>query len=169
MRPSYLVAALLIVVVGAWWWLGDDPEDRVRAAHSTLEQFLNKSEDEPEGSIPVMQLRGLQGLFAQDCTVFGDAEGLVGSYSADELVGLMVRARGAFRSVALQFDEVAVEFPEEDTAITRFSAALDGVTMTGERLTETREVESRMRDIDGAWQFVSFDLEDISQTGEERR
>ncbi|HUF72970.1 MAG TPA: hypothetical protein VMR74_08740 [Gammaproteobacteria bacterium] len=158
MRYPYLIGVLLITIIGVWWLLGEDPEARVREAHADLVQFLSKSEGDSDGSLSVLQLRALEALFAGTCDVSGDAEGLAGSYSPQELVGLIIRVRSAMTSVELQLGEITIEFPQEDVAVARFSASLDGLDSNGERRVQAREVESRMRDVDGAWQFVSFTL-----------
>lgn len=157
MRYSYLIV-LVLLAAGVWWWLGDDPEDHVRDAHATLERLLSKAEDDTDGSIPIMQLRELQRLFAETCSLSGDAGALGGSYSPEALVGLVVRVRGAVRRVELEFGELTIDFPSDDVAVTRFSASLDGLEISGEPLREARQVESRMREVDGDWQFVSFDF-----------
>lgn len=161
MRYSYLIAFVLLAA-GVWWWLGDDPEDRVREAHATLERLLSQTEDDTESSIPVLQIRELQTLFAETCTLTGDAGTFAARYSPQELVGLIVRVRGAVRRVELGFGELAIDFPSDDVAVTSFSASLDGVDLDGEAFRETREVESRMQEVDGAWQFVSFDFAEIA-------
>lgn len=158
MRYPYLIGGLVIVIVAAWWLLGDDPERRVRAAHAELAESLRKPEGEPENGISVLGLRSLEALFAPTCSISGDADGLAGSYTAPELVGLIVRVRGAMATIELRFDEIAIEFPRPDLAVAGFSASLEGIDIEGGRHAETRQVESRMQDFDGVWQFVSFTL-----------
>lgn len=158
MRYPYLIAGLLVLVLGVWWLLGGGPEARVRAAHADLAESVSKSEGEAEDGLSVLALRSLETLFAPTCSISGDADGLAGSYTAQELVGVIVRARSVMAVIELTFGEITIDFPQEDIAVARFSASLEGFDLEGEQRSETRQVESRMRDIDGAWQFVSFTL-----------
>jgi hypothetical protein len=158
MRYPYLIGGILVLGVGVWWLLGDDPEARVREAHAELAQYLYKSEEESDDGLSVLALRSLETLFAATCSISGDADGLAASYTASELVGVIVRARGAMAAMELRFGEITIEFPQEETAVARFSASLEGMDVEGERHSEARQVESRMRDFDGVWQFVSFTL-----------
>lgn len=162
-RQSYLLAAVLVAVVAIWWLLGDDPEARVRQAHAELADLVSRTQDQSDAGLSVLQLRRLEAMFAASLSVSGDADNLVGNYSPQEIVALVVRAHSAFDRVELRFGEITVEFPEEALAVARFSASLDAVEtagdeVSGDAVTETRAVESRMRDIDGEWQFVSFTL-----------
>jgi hypothetical protein len=154
----FLVAALLLLAVSGWWLLREDPEAAVRAAHEDLARIIIRSEADPDG-IAVLDLRRLQGIFAPECRVAGDAGMFVGSHSPQELVAMMVAVRGSLRSVSLTVGELAIGFPDQATAVTRFSAELYADDRTGRPVTELRQVETRMQEIDGVWQFAAFHFE----------
>jgi hypothetical protein len=92
--------------------------------------------------------------------ISGNTGGLNGSYSPEETAALIIRVRTIFRAIELTFSEPLIEFPSPDDAIARFAAELraspgydelaDGV--------ETREVTSRLRQIDGDWVFAAFEF-----------
>jgi hypothetical protein len=108
----------------------------------------------------ILNVRLLQGLFADNCEVTGDAEMLTGSYTSEEMVSTIIQVQGMFQSIELTFHELEVEFPAPDDAITNFTAVLIGQSqVTGEdKAGETREVISRMREVDGKWLFAEFRL-----------
>jgi hypothetical protein len=126
--------------------------------HEELAALIRKSEDQPESLSSVLELRQLQGLFAESCSVSGDAEAFVKQYAPQELVSTIAAVRAALNTIELGFGEITVEFPEADLAVSRFAAVLTVTDNTGEELTELRDVESRMREIDGEWLFSAFEF-----------
>ena len=158
MRHSTLIGALALIAIGAWWLLGSDPETRVREAHAELVQALIKSDGDSNEGLSVMRLRGLEALFAATCSIAGDARTPARDYTAQELVGMIVRVRAAMVSVDLQVGEIAIEFPQDDVAVAGFQASFDALDVNDVRHMAVLDVESRMQEIDGTWQFVSFDL-----------
>ena len=159
MNYKYVIVILVLLAGAAWWFLHDNPEAEVRNAHQELTRLLSKTEDDPSSTM-ILNARLLQGLFADNCEVSGDAEMLAGSYTSEEMVSTIIRVQGMFQSIELTFHELEVEFRAPDDAITNFTAVLIGQSqVTGEdKAGETREVISRMRKVDGKWLFTEFRL-----------
>lgn len=153
------IVVLILLVAVAWWFLHEDPEAEVRAAHQELTRLLSKAEGEASTST-LLDARNLQSLFADNCVVTGDAEMFAGSYTSEEMVGTIIRVKGALLRVDLTFHDLEIEFPAADDAIGTFTAVLVGKSMIdGEaEAAEAREVVSRMRKVEGKWRFAEFNL-----------
>jgi hypothetical protein len=154
MKPHYVALILILIAGAAWWLLSQDVEAQIYEAHRELARLVNKTED--EGSMPsVLDTLKIQVLFADRCEVSGDADQLIGAYTPDEMAGLIIRARGLFRTIELSFSEIVIELRADDDAIARFMAELraSGDLDASAEVHETRSVTSRLRKIDGDWRF----------------
>ncbi len=155
------LAIVLLVLFGLlWWMLGGDPEENVSAAHTELLEQIVKTDDETAPAL-LLKARALADLFADPIEVSGTAEGMAGIYSPEELGNLIVRLRTVFDTIELTFSELAIEFPSDENAIVRFSAALDGQTrIAGDQgRFEERSVTTRLRLTSGDWLFTEIELE----------
>lgn len=159
MNKTYGIAFSALLLVAAWWFFHENPEAEVQEAHDELSRLLSKTEGETATSM-LVHARLIQGLFAENCDVTGDAEMLVGSYTREDMVSTIIQLQAMFTSIDLTFHELTIEFPAEDDALVNFTAVLIGrSTMTeGEEAAETRGVVSRMRKVEGKWLFSEFKL-----------
>jgi hypothetical protein len=159
MTPRYLVLVFALAAGLGWWLLGESPEEQVLAAHEELRQLLRKSEDD-DATPSIRDALAYQALFADPMEISGSTGGLNGSYSPEETAALILRVRAIFRTVELTFSKPQIEFLSPDSAVGHFAAELraspgydelaDGV--------ETREVTSRLQQIDGDWVFAAFEF-----------
>lgn len=164
MNQRNVIVISVLLLATAWWFLHEDREAEVREAHQELARLLSKTEGEAAGTM-LVDARLLQGLFDESCEVTGDAEMLVDSYTREEMVSTIIQVQAMFDSVDLTFHELVIEFPTMDEALVNFTAVLVGrSTMTeGEEAAETREVVSRLRNIEGEWLFSEFRLAKVSE------
>lgn len=158
MRLPHILLLLALVAALAFWLLRDDSEAQVRQAHADLAEFFFTADEDSTTNLSVLDLRRLQSLFAEDVSVIGEPDDFTASYTRSEIVGLIVDLRGSFVRSELRLQDLGVEFPEPDLAVVRFAATMEAVFRDGDRLLEAMEVESRMRDVDGRWQFFSFEI-----------
>jgi hypothetical protein len=156
-----ILILLLVLLAGAiWWLLGDNPEERVRAAHQELAERLSKSEDDGENP-SIRDVLAYQSMFAERVTISGDADDLGGSYAPDDIAALIIRVRTLFDTIELMFSDPVIEFPTEETAVARFTATLT-VSPTLPDVTdgtETRNVTSHLQLIEGDWLFSAFEMQ----------
>ena len=162
-----VIVILILLVAAAWWFLHEDPEAEVRDAHQELARLLSKAEG-ADTTTMIFNARVLQGMFADNCVVAGDAEMLAGSYTSEEMVSTIVRVQGVFLSVDLTFHELVIEFPTADEAIVNFTAVLVGQGRLevegGVEAAETRTVVSRMRNVEDKWLFAEFRLAKLPES-----
>ena len=154
-----LAVILIVFAAVTWWILRDDPETEVRNAHAELVQLISKTDAEAGPGL-LLKARALADLFAAPSEVSGDARGLSGVYSPEELAGMIVRLRSVFNTIDLTFSELAMDFPTADDAVVEFSAQLAArpPVAEAEEFVERRNVTSRLRFIDGDWLFTEIEL-----------
>jgi hypothetical protein len=157
LRSLGIVVALLLVA--AWLILRSDPETLVRDAHAQLADLISKSGDESAGTT-ILNARALQNLFAARVEISGDADGLTGSHSPEDLAATIIRLRSVFQSIELTFGELAIAFVSDTQAVVEFSAALAASSQAQqvESVSEARQVTSRLQEVDGEWLFSDFQL-----------
>lgn len=162
------IALVVLIVAAAFTWVFyEDSEAQVRSAHDALWELISKTADETVAGATVNSL-ALRDLFATTIEISGDAEGLVGVYSPEELAGTIIRLRSIFNRIDVQFGELQIAFPTPEAATVEFSAQLDaaGRSAAVPRRSESRQVVSHMRDIDGTWRFSELRLIYLSQRGD---
>jgi len=147
--------------VAAWWLLHEDAETKIRRAHEELNVLLNKEEGQAS-SAPILNARALRDMFADACSVTGDAEVFTGIYTPEDMVGTIIQVQALFQRIELTFSELEVEFSAADDARVRFSAVLAAQRSAGAQVDEVRDVISRMRKVDGNWLFAEFNLVELS-------
>ena len=156
-----ILILLLVLIAGALWWLlSGSPEERVRAAHQELAERLSKTGDDSQ-TPTIRDVLAYQAMFAEQVTLVGEAGDLGGSYTPEDMAGLIVRVRAIFESIELSFTDPIIDFPAEDTAVTRFTAEAV-ISPTLQEITdgtETRAVTSRMQLVEGDWLFTHFELQ----------
>lgn len=159
MNRRYLIPILILIAGATWWVLRPDDEARVRQAHAELGQLLNKVESDTS-TASILDFRALQNLFADICEVTGDADALAGTHSPEEMASTIVRVRELFTTIDLTFGELRLAFPVEGEAVAEFTAVLVAKSDFDEigEVAETRNVTSRLRNVDGSWLFTGFHL-----------
>ncbi len=164
MNKRNVIVISVLLLAAAWWFLHEDPEAEIREAHQVLAGLLSKTDGEATGTM-LVDARLLQGLFDESCEVTGDAEMFVGSYTREEMVSTIIQVQAMFTSIDLTFHELVIEFPTTDEALVKSTAVLAGrSTMTeGEEAAETRDVVSRLINIEGEWLFSEFQLLKVSE------
>ena len=134
------VIVLALLSGGAWWYFHEDPEAEVREAHQEFARLLSKPEGEASAII-LLNSQILQRMFAASCVITGEAERFAGSYTPEEITGIIMQVRQIFTSVDLSFQDLVIEFPTEIEATTSFTARMITQGRT-EEMIEMREVST---------------------------
>jgi hypothetical protein len=154
-RLRWVLVITLLALVG-WWLLRPSPEDRIRATHQNLEMLLRKTnEDAPTPSI--LDVLAFQALFAEQVRVTGDD--LRGSYTAEDMARLIVRARASYRTLDPAFGELAITLLAPDLATATFDAVLDATPGNGDApFREQRHVTTELWQVEGNWVISAIEL-----------
>lgn len=156
-----LALIVLLAAAGLIWFFRDDPVAEVRAAHLELAGLIVKADGESAAAVALQSL-ALRDLFADPVAVSGDAQGMLDTYTPEDLANRIVRLRSVSQRVDLSLGELIIEFPSPDIAVTEFSAELtvESDYADGGQRNESRRVASHMRLIDGRWLFSEFQFAD---------
>lgn len=157
-----LVVVIVLIIGGCYLYhrylVGD--EAKIRSAFQDLGHYASKS---GKGGTTKMVLKtnAVAYLFADPCSLEVGGTFLSGDYSREEITANAVRARSMFKRVTLSFYDLTVDLTAPDRAVTVFTARLTGETKTGNNISETREMRSELKKIDGKWLFSNFSVVEV--------
>jgi len=155
---TLIVCLLLAAAVAALWlvFMRTSEEDRIIDACDALAAAVSKAPDEGNTAL-LLKSRSLDGLFAAQVKLNVTVYGIGGSYSAEELVSVIMRGRGMFQELNLNFVDITVEVSSEDKAAASFTARFEGRGRAGAATETVRVIQSFLRKIDGDWRFERFE------------
>lgn len=161
MKRIFIVVIFVGVVTGSlWFWLGSSDDKKIRKQFAKLAENVTK--EPKEGNIlMVCKMQVLGTLFATPCDIDIPGSHLSGTYSPEEILSNVSRARMRFSSLKLEIYDVKVNITGENTANAVFTARLSGVVNNDKSADEIRELDAVMEKIDGKWIFSSFKVVDV--------
>lgn len=156
-KARTIAFGVAVVAIGIWAAVHFFPgeEKKVRKQFDLLARWVSKGRG--EGTLTAAQrVWKIRSLFAENCEVTIPEYSLSGSYTPQEVSGYAASARLEFSTVALRFNDMEIEFPEEGTAKVMLTGKVTGTTRMGEYVNETRELECVLRKKDSKWRFSRF-------------
>ncbi|MBI3986748.1 MAG: hypothetical protein HY343_07505 [Lentisphaerae bacterium] len=154
-RWIWLVGIAAVAVL-AVLWLKPNDESRIRRAFAAIADMGAKSADENLVAM-ALKTKSVESFLATPCALSVPRAMLDGAYTPQQLVAACIQAKGLFRTCALSFHDLRIEFPEKDTARVVFTARLTGTLNSGESVNEAQEVEATLvKDGKAKWIFRSL-------------
>lgn len=154
MRMKRIIFALLFLTIAVFVGVRVFPseEKRVRKQFKSLSKWVSKAPNEsPIAS--AARVQKLRTLFADNCRLETHISWFSGSFTGEELSGLIARARLQFSRLSLTFYDLSVEFLGDETARVTVTARAEGTTTDGEAVDESHELECLLGKTDGRWLF----------------
>ena len=161
-KMKYLIVALLITIVGisAIFLFLPSEEKKVKKRFALLSEYISKDSGE-NTFIMANKIKGISGLFGENCNFAVSDYSLSGNYTREEISGIALRGRAHFSTLGLKFYDLKVSFREKDVAQVNLTARLTGKSVYGEQIDETRELLCVLKKIDKKWLFSSFEVIEI--------
>ncbi|MBN1671616.1 MAG: hypothetical protein JXR37_11310 [Kiritimatiellae bacterium] len=162
MRAKHVVVVCgAIVLLGlAGWRLLQTDRRQVARQFDRLAQWVSKRARE-QALGTALKLQGADTLFAEEVEVAVGERMLAGRYTVRELVGQAALARMSFVELAVEFHDLAVEFPSNGVAHVVCTVQVTGKLTNGERVDEPREIECTLEKTSGRWLFSAFRSVDV--------
>jgi hypothetical protein len=161
-KMKHVTIALLILIVGlsAAFLFFPNEEKKVKKRFTLLSEQVSK---EPRENTFVManKIKGITGLFGENCNFTVSDYSLSGNYTREEISGIALRGRTHFSNLALKFYDLKVSFPEKDLAQVNLTARLMGKSVRGEHVDETRELVCLLKKAEKKWLFSSFEVVEV--------
>jgi len=100
-------------------------------------------------------------LFDENCELIIPADSVPAYVGPGEIASYALRGRAQFSDLSLKFVDLSITFPERRTAKVVLTAKLKGKVVNGDRMDETREVQSTLKKIKGKWFFSAFEVVEV--------
>jgi len=161
MKKNVIVVLLAGIAAGVLcFWFGNSDDKKIRKQFARLAENVTKERGEGNISM-VCKMQGLGPLFSNSCEIYIPKSHLAGTYSPEELVSNVTRARMGFSSLKLEFYDIKINITGENTASVVFTGRLIGVVNNDKSADEIRELDASMEKIGGKWLFSSFKVVEV--------
>lgn len=133
---------------------------RVKKQFRSLAKWIAKEPDESNITM-ALKIKNIMTVFAPTCRLDIPAEDFSGTYSAKEVAQNAAVARSHFSEISLKFYDLEVDFPEKGTAKASTTAKLTGITIEGDAIEETHELECTLQKIEDSWLFTEVEVVEV--------
>lgn len=119
---------------------------------NVIAELVSKDSDEHELTAAVTA-RKIAGLFADDCWIEIPAHNISKTYAKQELSPRVLSARYRYSEILLQFNDVEIGFPDNQTARVVCTALVEALWTGGGGIREDYEIVCRFKKIENQWLF----------------
>jgi hypothetical protein len=156
------VIAVLVFILGvlAVLTLLPSEEKKVRKQFKALSNVVSKESGESVFTT-ARKAKEIVPLFDENCELIMPADSVSASFSRGEITSYVIRGRTQFSDLSLTFVDLSITFPELGTAKVVLTAKLKGKAANGDKVDETREVNSTLKKIKRKWLFTAFEVVEV--------
>ncbi len=154
-KKVIIIGIIGAVVIMTWFVLKSSPEDQVTERFDQLAELVSKDASQP----PLAQaakVKGVSNLFVDGCVVEIKAAQLSGVYSRQHIMERAMMAQRYFSIVQLEFHDLTITFPNDNTAKVLLTGQLSGSSTGGDIVSETRSLDCELEKRDGDWFFTKM-------------
>ena len=162
MVKKFLFLLVLVVAGAAIWFffLRSNDKERVLAALQEAAAAASKDRNETTSAM-LLKTQTVGSCFADSCSFQLDEQMFAGDYTPEDIGANLVRMRQVFTESRLSYYDQEVLFPRENEAVINFTGNLKGTLRSNDQVNEAREIQAKLRKIDGKWKFYSFKVREI--------
>jgi hypothetical protein len=159
-KHPVIAVLVFILSVLAVLTLFPSEEKKVRKQFKALSNVVSK---EPRESVftTARKAKEIVPLFDENCELVIPADSVSAFFSRGEITSYVIRGRTQFSDLSLTFVDLSITFPERGTAKVVLTAKLKGKVVNGDRMDETREVQSTLKKIKRKWLFAAFEVVEV--------
>jgi len=156
------VIAVLLLILGVLAILTLFPSEK-KKVRKQFEGLSNVVSKEPGESVftTARKAKAIVPLFDDNCELIMPADSVSAYFSRGEITSYVIRGRTQFSDLSLTFVDLSITFPEQGTAKVVLTAKLKGKVVNGDRMDETREVQSTLKKIKRKWFFAAFEVVEV--------
>lgn len=161
-KIKYVLIALLGVSLGisATIYLFQSEEKKIRKQFHLLSKWASKAPDETPLTW-AQKIKSMDHLFTSSCVLKAPAYSISGSYSRNEIAGVVTQGRFQLSQLSLRFYDLVITFPERGIAKVTLTARLTGKSHFGENVDETHELECVLKKIENHWLFSNVEVVEV--------
>jgi hypothetical protein len=156
------VIAVLVFILGGLAILALFPgeEKKVKKQFEALSKVVSKESGE-NIITTARKAQEIAPLFDENCELIIPADSVSAYFSPGEIASYVLRGRAQFSDLSLRFVDLSITFPDRRTAKVVLTAKLKGKVVNGDRMDETREVQSTLKKIKRKWFFAGFEVVEV--------
>ena len=159
-KHPVLAALALILSVMVIFALFPSEKRKVKRQFEVLSRVVSKESGE-NIITTARKAQEIAPLFDESCELNISADSVSDNFSPGEIASYVMRARAQFFDLSLTFADVSIDFPDPGTAKVVLTAKLRGKVVHGDRMDETREVQSTLKKIKRKWLFAGFEVVEV--------
>lgn len=153
-HPVIAVLALILVVI-VILILFPSEKRKVKRKFEALSKVVSKESGE-NIITTARKAQEVAPLFDENCELIIPADSVSDYFSPGEIASYVMRGRAQFSDLSLTFVDLSIDFPDPKTAKVALTAKLRGKVVHGDRMDETREVQSTLKKVKRKWLFAGF-------------
>lgn len=158
----FIAIAGLILALGLayWFFIYNSDERRIRKQFERVSEWFVKEPD-ASGLVLATRVGLLKSLIAEECVLNLDAYGVSETYSPDTIANYALGVLAEATQLELDLYDISMNIQSSSSARVALTARLIWETTSGERLTDTHELECVLNKHDDTWRFMSVDIIDV--------
>ena len=161
-KQKHVVIAVLLFILGvlAVLTLFPSEEKKVKKQFEALSRVVSKAPGE-NAITTARKVYEIAPLFDENCELMIPADSVSAYFSRAEMTSYVIRARAQFSDLSLTFADISITFPDRRTAKVVLTVKLKGKVVNGDRMDETREVQSTLKKIKRKWFLSAFEVVEV--------
>ncbi|HBC87013.1 MAG TPA: hypothetical protein DCZ94_08675 [Lentisphaeria bacterium] len=162
MKIKIIIVVVLLAVgaVIASLYLFPSEKAKIKKQFDYLSSLVSKEKGE---SAIVMGYRvtAIGGLFAEKCSFEFPQNEMEGEYSPEEITAHTTRGRAMFAKINLKFYDINPEIQNDDAVVDTTVRFYGEAIHSNKAHEETREIQCKLKKIDGKWKFSNFKVVEV--------
>ncbi len=162
MKLKVLILLVVLVASAALAYLYLFPSDnkKIKKQFSSLSGLVSKEKGESAFAM-AYKVNALATLFADKCSFAFSQNAMSGEYTPEEITTQATRGRLQFSKISLDFYDIVPDI-KNDIAVVETTVRFHGEIKDSVKVAEeTREVECKLKKIEGKWKFTDFKVVEV--------
>ena len=162
MKFKITITVIIIAAFAAFAVLYLFPSDRtkIRKQFESLSSLVSKEKGESAFTM-AYKVNALANLFADSCSFEFPQNYMAGDYTQEQITSNAAKGRARFSKIALDFYDIVPDI-QNDVAVVETTVRFHGEIKDSVKVAEeTREIQSRLKKIEGKWKFTNFKVVEV--------
>jgi hypothetical protein len=162
MKFKIIIAVILLALFAVFAVLYLFPSDRskIRKQFETLSILVSKEKGESAFTM-AYKVNALASLFADSCSFEFSQNYMAGEYTPEQITSHAAKGRSRFSKISLDFYDIVPDI-RNDVAVVETTVRFFGELKDSAKVAEeTREIQCKLKKIEGKWKFTSFKVVEV--------
>ena len=162
MKLKVITIAVILTVAAYLSVLYLFPGDKakIKKQFDSLSSLVSKEKGESAFTM-AYKVNALANLFADSCSFEFSKNYMTGDYTPEQITSHAVKGRSQFSKISLDFYDIVPDI-QNDVAVVETTVRFHGEIKDSAKVAEeTREIQCRLKKIEGKWKFTSFKVVEV--------